>query len=105
MFRYSSCKKGEASKWDKYNKWYNNGKPIIRCPGGKVKQRFPVRERSCSKGYWGIKKTEMEQWICEDGNKAIIRINLFVITIKLKAKHNLNSQIRLFRLFPCYEQC
>lgn len=36
-----------------------------------------------------IKKIEMDQWICEDGDKITIRINLLVITINLKNKYNL----------------
>lgn len=38
-------------KWDRYNKWYNNGKPRIRCTGDKV---FLEWEGSYIKDYGGI---------------------------------------------------
>lgn len=33
---YSLRRKSDASKWDKCNKWYNNGMPRERYTGNKV---------------------------------------------------------------------
>lgn len=51
---YSLWRKSEVSKWDGYNKRYNNGKKRIRCIRSKVKNVFLEWERRYIKGYWEI---------------------------------------------------